>query len=313
MLFPGMDPLMKSPLYLLKTRLKGIETFFHEACCWPVTPGRNHLNICECCRSILHECTWKCSLHTLLLASALRCTKRETQDRCFPLSYLQPQYSPKKTTFDTYCKRFLVACSLFFLCSLLGTANLSVSQTELAHIGVRVALPCGDCVGKRVLSWMLPPKRSGTDSSCCLFLERVPSILLAGRRGWGFWSPVCSVRWVPGFQCSGGLTLQLDCWSATRTRIINLPTNQKGYDTFETTVRKLSVRRIELDLVKFCTNVIFFGKILHLFDILRWLESSREFDFIIIYKRMICSCLEKSEKHYERLNISFFLSISNLY
>ena len=46
--------------------------------------------------------------------------------------------------------------------------------------------------------------------------------------------------------------IQLDCWSATRTQIINLPTNQKGYDTFETTVGKLSARRIQICFVYFC-------------------------------------------------------------
>ena len=33
---------------------------------------------------------------------------------------------------------------------------------------------------------------------------------------------------------------------------INLPANQKGYDTFETTVKKLSTRRIQIFGVYFC-------------------------------------------------------------
>ena len=41
------------------------------------------------------------------------------------------------------------------------------------------------------------------------------------------------------------IQIQLDCRSARRTRIINLPTNQTSYDTFETIVGKLSARRIQ--------------------------------------------------------------------
>ena len=40
--------------------------------------------------------------------------------------------------------------------------------------------------------------------------------------------------------------LQLDCQSATRTGKNNLPANRKGYDTFETSVEKLSVRKIQI-------------------------------------------------------------------
>ena len=53
------------------------------------------------------------------------------------------------------------------------------------------------------------------------------------------------------------MELQLDCWSATRTQIINLPTNQKGYDTFETTAGKLSARRIQIYPDYFCLGIIF--------------------------------------------------------
>ena len=50
--------------------------------------------------------------------------------------------------------------------------------------------------------------------------------------------------------------LQLDCRSATRTRKINLPANHKGYDTFETTVGKLSAGRIQICRVHFCLGII---------------------------------------------------------
>ena len=50
--------------------------------------------------------------------------------------------------------------------------------------------------------------------------------------------------------------LQLDCQCFGRTRIINLPTNQKGYDTFETTVGKLSARRIQIFPGYFCLGII---------------------------------------------------------
>ena len=52
------------------------------------------------------------------------------------------------------------------------------------------------------------------------------------------------------------LWVQLDCRSSGRTRIINLPTNQKGYDTFETTVGKLSARRIQIYPDYFCLGII---------------------------------------------------------
>ena len=50
--------------------------------------------------------------------------------------------------------------------------------------------------------------------------------------------------------------LQLDCFFCGRTRIINLHTNQKGYDTFETTVGKLSARRIQIFPGYFCLGII---------------------------------------------------------
>ena len=50
--------------------------------------------------------------------------------------------------------------------------------------------------------------------------------------------------------------VQLDCRSSGRTRIINLPTNQKGYNTFETTVGKLSARRIQFFPVYFCLGIL---------------------------------------------------------
>ena len=43
-----------------------------------------------------------------------------------------------------------------------------------------------------------------------------------------------------------GLYIQLDCFSVAHTRIINLPSNQKGYVTSETTVGKLLARRIQI-------------------------------------------------------------------
>ena len=49
---------------------------------------------------------------------------------------------------------------------------------------------------------------------------------------------------------------RLDCRSSGRTRKINLPTNQKGYDTFETTVGKLSARRIQIYPDYFCLGII---------------------------------------------------------
>ena len=42
------------------------------------------------------------------------------------------------------------------------------------------------------------------------------------------------------------LAVQLDCLCVTSRQKINLPTNQRSYDTFETTVGKLSARRIQI-------------------------------------------------------------------
>ena len=44
----------------------------------------------------------------------------------------------------------------------------------------------------------------------------------------------------------GYTTMQLDWTFITSQQKINLPANQKGYDTFETTVGKPSVRRIQI-------------------------------------------------------------------
>ena len=52
------------------------------------------------------------------------------------------------------------------------------------------------------------------------------------------------------------LYVQLDCRSDIRPRIINLASNQKGYDNSETTVGKLSARRIQIFWVYF--SVIIF-------------------------------------------------------
>ena len=51
--------------------------------------------------------------------------------------------------------------------------------------------------------------------------------------------------------------IQLACFSWRRTRIINLPANQKDYDTFETTVGKLSAMRIQIYPDYFCLGIIF--------------------------------------------------------
>ena len=47
-------------------------------------------------------------------------------------------------------------------------------------------------------------------------------------------------------------TLQLHCRSARRTWKVNLPTNHKGYDNSETTVGKLSAKRIQIFRVQKC-------------------------------------------------------------
>ena len=69
-------------------------------------------------------------------------------------------------------------------------------------------------------------------------------------------SYTCARMWKLRFAADSTSLLQLDCWSATRTWIINLPTNQKGYDTFEATVGKLSARRIRFCPVYFCLGII---------------------------------------------------------
>ena len=53
------------------------------------------------------------------------------------------------------------------------------------------------------------------------------------------------------------VTLQLDWTSNTSRQKINLPADQKGYDTSETTVGKLSARKIQI-----CFDYFIFGIIL---------------------------------------------------
>ena len=58
-----------------------------------------------------------------------------------------------------------------------------------------------------------------------------------------------------------GVYLQLDWTSCDEPRKINLPANQKGYDTFETTVGKLSARKFRSALsifVKSIFDLLFF-------------------------------------------------------
>ena len=50
--------------------------------------------------------------------------------------------------------------------------------------------------------------------------------------------------------------LQLDWTSNTSRRKINLLTNQKGYDNFETNVGKFSARRIQICRDYFCLGII---------------------------------------------------------
>ena len=50
--------------------------------------------------------------------------------------------------------------------------------------------------------------------------------------------------------------IQLDWTPSRRTQKINLPTNQKGYDNSETTVGKLSARRIQICRIYFCLGII---------------------------------------------------------
>ena len=51
------------------------------------------------------------------------------------------------------------------------------------------------------------------------------------------WTPNMSRQKIISQKTVGAI--QLDCLSVAQTGIINLPTNQKGYGTFETTVGKL--------------------------------------------------------------------------
>ena len=50
--------------------------------------------------------------------------------------------------------------------------------------------------------------------------------------------------------------IQLDWTPSRRTQKINLPANQKGYDNSETTIRKLSARRIQICFDYFCLGII---------------------------------------------------------
>ena len=70
---------------------------------------------------------------------------------------------------------------------------------------------------------------------------------------WLLLSPLCSNE---SPELNVGRFLQLDCRSATHTRKINLPTNQKGYDTFDTSIGKLLARRIQIYSDYFCLSII---------------------------------------------------------
>ena len=67
-----------------------------------------------------------------------------------------------------------------------------------------------------------------------------------------FSSPKCPSE-IPNERTKGlkSQKLQLDCRLATRTQNINLPTNQ-----FETTVGKLSARRIQIWVIYYCKGII---------------------------------------------------------
>ena len=55
-----------------------------------------------------------------------------------------------------------------------------------------------------------------------------------------------------GIYCLTFSLLQLDWTLSRNTRKINSPTNQKGYDNSETTVGKLSARKIQIFQVHYC-------------------------------------------------------------
>ena len=54
----------------------------------------------------------------------------------------------------------------------------------------------------------------------------------------------------------GETEVQLDWTSNTSRQKNNLPTNQKGYGTCETTVEKLSARKIQICGDYFCLGII---------------------------------------------------------
>ena len=91
-----------------------------------------------------------------------------------------------------------------------------------------------------------------TKKSIVTAINRVMSVGGIGPKIHAYTSMRTDSRLTARIPCLLANVLQLDCFSWRRTRMINLPMNQNGYDTFETTVGKLSARRIQIYPVHFC-------------------------------------------------------------
>ena len=119
----------------------------------------------------------------------------------------------------------------------------------------------------------LPPH----DNSCSLFLffgfSRGPINWITVNKntsGFIFWEgrkinlEICShnpkksrfesSKYFSRISCQRSSSLQLDLNPSRNTWKINLPTNQKGYDTFETTVGNLSTRSTQICRVYLCKS-----------------------------------------------------------
>ena len=98
------------------------------------------------------------------------------------------------------------------------------------------------------ISWIYEKKHATTAPRCALVRASLSSSLHASST-----NPVKLLSSSPDISLhTDSLSIQLDWTPSRNTRKINCRMNQKGYDNSETTVGKLSARRIQICFDYFC-------------------------------------------------------------
>ena len=122
--------------------------------------------------------------------------------------------------------------------------------------------------------------------------------------------------------------IQLNWTSNTSRQTINLPTNQKGYDKSETTIEKLSARRIQICWVYFSViifDLLFFKTSQNMapkkYTRQIWILSESNFQLVkdvkLICVRLIISCLRVPaiiyfvfidfQRNYQKSTIAYYI------